>query len=248
VGQENERRAKAACPRCSRSVHEPTAWSSAWRCDLHGEVYPLLPAFSPSNEGLEGLLRTARVPVWLPWPLPAGWLVTGFAGAGDERTGSRASVVALSGPSPLGGLGDLLVVAEEPGTGLGAGLAGLDTVDPGSDFAAAPPSAAALFGNRDVPLWLVDSPDRAVFAGEAQGCWLWLVMWPDTAGCLLIDQIELRDLRDPWQDLDMPFGAPTPRLANLILPNPRLPSPGLPSPGLPSPGLPSPGLPSPGLH
>jgi hypothetical protein len=212
VGHENERRAKAACPRCSRSVHEPTAWSSAWRCDLHGEVYPLLPAFSPSNDGLDGLLRTTRVPVWLPWPLPAGWLVTGFAGAGDERTGSRASVVALSGPNPLGGPGDLLVVAEEPGTGLGAGLAGLDTVDPGAGFAAAPPTATALFGNRDAPLWLVDSPDRAVFAGEAQGCWLWLVLWPETAGCLLIDPIELRDLRDPWQDLDMPFGAPTPRL------------------------------------
>jgi hypothetical protein len=212
VGQESERRAKAACPRCGRLVHEPTAWSSAWRCDLHGEVHPLLPQFSPSADGLEGLLRLAKVPVWLPWPLPVGWVVTGFAGAGDERTGSRASVVALSGPNPLGGAGDLLVIAEEPGTGLGAGLAGLDTVDPGAGFAVDPPSAAALFENRDVPLWLVDTPDKAVFAGEAKGCWLWLVLWPETAGSLLIDPLELRDLRDPWQDLDMPFGAPTPRL------------------------------------
>ena len=101
-------------------------WSSAWRCDWHGEVHPLLPAFSPSREGLDGLLRTLRpgtagVPAWLPWPLPVGWLVTGFAGAGDERTGVRACAVALSGPNPLGGPADMVVVAEEPGVGLGAG-------------------------------------------------------------------------------------------------------------------------------
>jgi hypothetical protein len=175
-------------------------------------VDPLQPPFSPSADGLEGMLRDARVPVWLPWPLPKGWLVAGFAGAGDERTGIRASVVALAGPNPLGGPGDMLVVAEEPGTGLGAGLAGLSSVDPGDGFAAESPNASALFGNRDVPLWLVDSPDRAVFAGEAKACWLWLVLWPETAGCLLIDPIELRDLRDPWQDLDLPYGASSPRL------------------------------------
>jgi hypothetical protein len=152
--------------------------------------------------------------VWLPWPLPPGWLVSGFAGAGDERTGTRATVVALCGPNPLGGPGDLLIVAEDPGIGLGAHLAGLDAVDPGADFASASPSAAASFDNHDVPLWLVDTPDRAVFAGEAKACWLWLVLWPETAGTLLIDPIELRDLRDPWQDLDVPFGALSPRLAS----------------------------------
>jgi hypothetical protein len=210
VGQDK----KAACPRCGRPLRQPSAWSSAWRCDLHGDVHPLLPAFSPSNDGLDGLLRTAQVPVWLPWPLPQGWLVTGFAGAGDERTGSRASVVALSGPSPLGGPGDMLIVAEEPGTGLGAGLAGLDAIDPGTGFAAEQPTATAQFDNHDIPLWLVDSPDRAVFAGEAKACWLWLVMWPETTGCLLVDPIELRDLREPLQDLDLPFGAPSARLAS----------------------------------
>ena len=126
VGQDRSRHAPAACPRCGRTLHEPTVWSSAWRCDWHGEVHPLLPAFSPSREGLDGLLRTLRpgtagVPAWLPWPLPVGWLVTGFAGAGDERTGVRACAVALSGPNPLGGPADMVVVAEEPGVGLGAG-------------------------------------------------------------------------------------------------------------------------------
>ena len=217
----------AACPRCSRPLHEPTVWSSAWRCDWHGEVHPLLPAFSPSRDGLDGLLRILRlgpthpdtagpgqagVPAWLPWPLPAGWLVAGFAGAGDERTGVHASAVALTGPNPVGGPADMIVVAEEPGVGLGAGLAGLDSVDPGAGFASDPAVAAASFGNHDFPLWQVASPDRAVFAGEVEGLWLWVVLWPDTAGMLLVEPIALRDLRDPGQELDLPFGAASPRL------------------------------------
>src|ERR1700759_2233522 len=142
VGQDSNRHAPAACPRCGRPLREPTAWSSAWRCDWHGEVHPLLPAFSPSRDGLDGMLRILRlgpthlettgpdhagVPAWLPWPLPVGWLVGGFGGAGDERTGVRASAVALTGPNPVGGPADMIVVAEEPGVGLGAGLAGLDS-------------------------------------------------------------------------------------------------------------------------
>ena len=178
---------------------------------------PLLPAFSPSRDGLDGLLRTAGVPVWLPWPLPAGWLVTGFAGAGDERTGTRACAVALSGPNPLGGPAEMLVVAEEPGVGLGAAVAGLDSVDPGSGFASAPPIATASFGKHDFPLWQVASPDRAVFAGEIKAHWLWLVLWPDTAGMLLIEPIGLRDLRDPGQDFDLPFGAPSPRCPAVLM-------------------------------
>jgi hypothetical protein len=214
VDQDSHRRAQAACPRCGRTLQEPTAWSSAWRCDWHGEVHPLLPPFSPSQDGLDGLLRRFRpsVPVWLPWPLPAGWLVAGFAGAGDERTGVRACAVALAGPNPLGGPADMVVVAEEPGVGLGAALAGLDSVDPGAEFASVAAIATASFGNHDFPLWQVDSPDRAVFAGEVKGNWLWLVLWPDTAGALLIEPIALRDLRDPGQNLDLPFGAASPRL------------------------------------
>jgi hypothetical protein len=231
MGQDSRRHGPsgraAACPRCGRPLHEPTAWSSAWRCDWHGEVHPLLPAFSPSRDGLDGLLRILRlgpghrdtagpeqagVPAWLPWPLPAGWLVAGFAGAGDERTGVRGCAVALAGPNPVGGPADMIVVAEEPGVGLGAGLAGLDGVDPGAGFASNPAVAAASFGNHDFPLWQVASPDRAVFAGEVEGLWLWVVLWPDSAGVLLVEPIALRDLRDPGQELDLPFGAASPRL------------------------------------
>ena len=72
--------------------------------------------------------------------------------------------------------------------------------------------AIASFGKHDFPLWQVNSPDRAVFAGEVKGLWLWVVLWPDTAGTLLVEPLALRDLRDPGQDLDLPFGAASPRL------------------------------------
>jgi hypothetical protein len=193
-------------------VHEPSVWSSAWQCDVHGEVHPLRMVYSPSAEGLGGLLRGVAVPVWLPWPLPRGWLVTGFAGAGDERSGTRGCIVALSGPNPVGGPGEMLLVSEELGVGLGAGCAGLDGPDPGSNFAVGPSHGSVRFGNHEFPLWHVDTPGRAAFAGEVMGSWLWLILWPDTAGMLLVEPLELRDLRDPGQDLDLPFGARSPRL------------------------------------
>ena len=102
----------------------------------------------------------------------------------------------------------MLVVAEEPGIGLGAALAGLDSVDPGPGFASAPPVATASFGKHDFPLWQVASPDRAVFAGEIKAHWLWVVLWPETAGILLIEPIGLRDLRDPGRTTTCPSGPP----------------------------------------
>jgi hypothetical protein len=205
-------RTAPTCPRCGGPLHEPSAWSSAWQCDVHGQVHPLRSSHSPTTAGLEGLLRGVAVPVWLPWPLPTAWLVTGFAGAGDERTGTKGCVVALSGPNPTGGPGEMLLVSEELGVGLGARFAGLDGPDPGGDFAAGPSHALVRFGNHEFPLWHVDAPERAAFAGEVMGTWLWLILWPDTAGMLLVDPLELRDLRDPGQELDLPFGAPSPRL------------------------------------
>jgi hypothetical protein len=179
---------------------------------VHGEIYPLAPARLPTPDGLHVLLRHARVPVLLPWPLPAGWLVSGFTGAGDERSGARGCALALSGPNPLGGPAEMLIVAEEPGVGLGAGLAGLPGPDPGAGFATGAPQAIARIGGHDAPLWLVEADGEAVFVGEVAASWVWLVLWPDTAGTLLFEPLPLRDLRDPDQELDVPFGALSPRL------------------------------------
>src|ERR1700749_3042013 len=198
---------KAVCPRCGSQAHAPTAWSSAWRCDLHGEIHPLAPARRPTTEGLQALVRQARVPVWLPWPLPTGWLVSGFTGAGDERTGARGSALALSGPNPLGGLAEMLIVAEEPGVGLGAGLAGLPGPDPGDGFAARQPHASVKVAHHEAPLWLVESHGKAVFVGEVAASWVWLVLWPDTAGALLIEPPVPRDPRGPPEGPGLPLRA-----------------------------------------
>ena len=204
---------RAVCPRCGSELRAPTAWSSAWRCDLHGEIHPLAPARLPTEDGLQALVRHAQVPVWLPWPLPTGWLVSGFTGAGDERTGTRGSALALSGPNPLGGPAEMLIIAEEPGMGLGAGLAGLPGPDPGDGFPARQPNATVKVGNHDAPLWLVESDGQAVFVGEVAANWLWLVLWPDTAGDpARRAAAAARPARLPTQELDVPFGAPVARL------------------------------------
>ena len=183
--------------------------SSDWTCATHGAVAPY------SHHSVDALAQVAsrsNVPVWLPAPLLPGWTATGLASAGDERTGATAVVVALAGPSPLGGPADLLLVAEEPGTGLGARIAGLPGVDPGSPDGA--PDAKILVAGHPTALWLCGSaPDRAAFVGEASGVWLWAVLWPPPAELILLDHVELHDLRhEAHAGHDLPRGAASPRL------------------------------------
>jgi hypothetical protein len=152
--------------------------------------------------------------MWVPWPLPKGWLVTGFADAGDERCGARACAVALSGPCVMGGPADLMLIAEEPGIGLGAYFAGLPGPDPGAGFDESPPHAKVEIGGHPVSLWAVSGdPGCAVYVGEAMGHWLWVVLWPADAGLLMLEELVLRDLRDDEMELDLPYGAFSPRLA-----------------------------------
>jgi hypothetical protein len=180
-----------------------------WTCAVHGAVSPLQPPHSPGREGLEAVRAVAKVPIWVPWPLPTGWLVTGFADAGDDRTGALAVAVALSGPAPLGGGADLVIVAEEPGIGLGSSFAGLPGPDPGDGFGVSAPDAKVEIGGHPVSMWPVGT-ETAAFAGEALANWLWAILWPSAAGLLMLEQLSLRDLRD--NDPDLPYGAFCPRL------------------------------------
>lgn len=175
------------------------------------------PPRHPSSAAAEAVGKSARVPAWVPWPLPAGWLVTGFAEVGDDRSGIRATVVALSGPSLTQGPADLLIIAEEPGIGLGAAFAGLSGTDPGVGFGEGPPHAKIEVRGHPAALWCAGAaPDRAVYVGEALGNWLWVVIWPPEAGYLItLSEFSLRDLRDHDQTLDLPFGAFSPRLADV---------------------------------
>jgi hypothetical protein len=182
-------------------------------CDVHGAVHPLQPVAHPTADVLHQVAVAAGVPVWLPWPLPKGWLVTGLAHAGDDRTGPRAVAVACTGPAPLGGACDLLLVAEEPGVGLGARYAGLESVDGGPVPDERAPDAKIHAAGHPTAVWgLPSADDRAVYVGESHGCWLWAVLWPASDGFLLIDDFVLTDVRSAGPALDVPFGALSPRL------------------------------------
>lgn len=204
-----------SCPRCGLPVSEPGPWSSAWLCSRHGAVDPLQPFGRPSAELAKHLVARTTVPMWLPWPLPRGWVVTGLGHAGDARTGPRATVVACSGPSPVGGAGELLIVAEEPSVGLGSAYAGMSEVDPGSHFDGTAAQAKVDIDGHPTTLWLIEGPaDRAVYVGEADGCWLWTVLHPASAGYLLAERMQLVDLRSLGREVEMlPYGALSPRLS-----------------------------------
>lgn len=184
--------------------------SSDWSCATHGSVVPYA---HHRLEGLPQVLGHSRVPVWAPLPLQPGWTLTGLSCAEDDRTGPTATVLALSGPSPLGGPADLLLVAEEPGVGLGARCAGLVDLDPGTCTAGAP-AAKVLAAGHPTALWRCDAPeDRVAFVGEAAGVWLWVVLWPPAAELVLLEHVELHDLRhEAHALLDLPHGAPSSRL------------------------------------
>lgn len=204
----------ATCPRCAGSLRAPGFWSSAWQCERHGDVHPFHLAPAPSLAAVERLVADSkRIPVWVPRPLPYGWTVTGVGRAGDDRTGVVASVVAVSGPHPTAGLTDMLLVAEEPGVGLGARFAGLAGTDPGSS-PEGPPDFKVEAAGHPTALWrTATGDDRCALVGESKAYWLWIVLFPEQAGSIL-DRIVLHDLRDGGHpELELVFGALTPRLS-----------------------------------
>lgn len=200
------------CPRCGAPVRpitdpdlggtSPAPDPDSWWCEADGVVAPLLPAQEPSVHALLEHLTASSYPSWVPWPLPQGWSVAGAAAVGLRRR--TASVLAVSGPDPLGGLGDLLVICEEPGTGLGARLAGVDGPDPGPHLRHLEPHTRVQVDGHATPLWwLAVSQDRDVLVGEATGRWLWLITWPATSGVLVHDQWQLVDMHDLLAELEV---------------------------------------------
>jgi len=190
--------------------------SSDWRCDVHGVVLPMHIAPHATAETIGQARRVARVPLWCPWPLLPGWTVTGVGWVGDDRSLGRATAIACTAPSPVGGVGDLVLIAEEPGIGLGAHFAGLDGPDAGAALTEAATTTAAhakvSARSHPTPLWCVPSADGCTaYVGEAEGVWLWAVLWPADAGYLLAEHVTLHDLRD-GVPAALVFGAPSPYL------------------------------------
>lgn len=171
------------------------------------------PVVAPNARQVHHLVSKSAVPWWLPWPLPRGWIVGALVHAGDEVAGICGSAVVVSGPNPLGGPGDLALVAEDPGVGLGAGLAGLEHTDPGAAVDGEP-HARIVTAGRPIPLWWVDAPPgRAVYVGQWRERWLWAILRPETAAALLLEDLEIADMRDLGNEVDLlPFGFPPPWL------------------------------------
>lgn len=211
------------CPRCGGAVRPPDLMHSVWRCDVDGAVVPLHVPRRIDASILEAALARVRahaelsLPVWCPWPLPTGWTLTGVGWVADDRSGPRATVVACSGPGPVErGPADVLLVAEEPGIGLGARLAGIPGPDPGTslteEVAGTAAHARVRADGRPTPLWLVDSPpDRSAYVGEARGLWLYVVSWPAAAGFVLAEDLVFHDLCESVPP-QLEFGAPCPYL------------------------------------
>ncbi|WP_369056347.1 DUF6758 family protein [Kineococcus terrestris] len=212
----------ALCPRCDGAVRAPSIWHSSATCAAHGEVVPLQPPLPADADHLRWVAERSDVPVWVPWPLPTGWLLTGTRCVRDERHDAQAVAVAVSGPrsaAPGGppGLAELLLVAEQPGTGLGAHLAGLSDVDPGEDPCRGAPAARVHADDAAAPLWTVArDAERTVLVGEAGGVWLWVLLWPGAGAGPepreVLEDLRLVDLRDPAHALDLPCGALSPRV------------------------------------
>ncbi|GAB3691276.1 DUF6758 family protein [Angustibacter aerolatus] len=214
--------ADVRCPRCLEPARAPGLASSRWSCARHGAVAPLHPPVLGDARHLRATAERSRVPVWVPWPLSRGWVATGVQRAGDDHEGTVGVAVSVTGPNAFRRDGDplaadVLVVAEQPGVGFGARLAGLDDVDPGSlleqSLQGEASRAVAHVPGQRAPLWWVPAPDdRAVYVGEAASVWLWVVVRPAAAGALVLDGLHLVDLRDPGYAMDVPSGALTPHL------------------------------------
>lgn len=216
----------ASCPRCTSPI---TGSGEAWSCPTHGPIEPLWRPEHADYDSFAELVGRSDLPTYLPWPMSPGWSIADFGCVG---TGARvrATVTTTVGTSDLDGEVEVTVVSEDPGVGLGARCAGTSYDDPGPQISNGPPSIHVRAGGRTVSMWLVDdadqeSPDplaqlaaveddllaRAVFAGEADGRWLWLVMKPASSALLLQDDWLLADVTGFGPEaLEMPFGGPRP--------------------------------------
>lgn len=198
----------ATCPRCGHVLVPPSVWSSEWQCPAHGDVPPVHRAPEPSADWLRHVCASSRVPVWVPWPLPEGWVISAVAPVGDDVRGVVAVASVLTGPSPLGGPAEMLIVAEEPGVGFATGVLRLDATEPGSAVHRSPYTHVEV-DDHPVPLWLVpDEKDDAVVVGERDMVWLWVAVRPASAGAILVDSLSFADARSLGEGVRvLPYGA-----------------------------------------
>jgi hypothetical protein len=205
----------AWCPRCREALE---AAAEGVECPVHGALPSLWrPDEVSYDEFAEHLRFAGDFPTYLPWPMSPGWAVTDFGVVTDARDRPHASVTCCSGTSELDGPVDVFFVAEEAGVGLGGRVASLIGDDPGHEIGDGPPTVRIRIASQQVWLWSVSTAgsdsdfDRSVFAGEAAGRWLWIVLRPASAMLLLRDDWILRDVSGVGPPLlEMTFGGQRP--------------------------------------
>lgn len=206
----------ASCPRCTSPV---AAVGSEYSCLVHGSILPLWrPEQVDYDSFAELVAQTRELPTLLPWPMSPGWSIADFGCVGGDSR-ATATTTTTVGTSDLDGAVEISVVSENPGVGLGRRCAGTSYDDPGMLIGRGRPAIHVRVGGRTVPLWLLDDLvedeeilGRAVFAGEAEGRWLWLAVRPASAALLLHDDWWLADVTGFGpQALEMPFGGRRPR-------------------------------------
>jgi hypothetical protein len=203
-------RLAVGCPRCACPVNQD---DGAWSCRDHGAIVPLWRAAEVGYDEFSEHLELAQpLPTMLPWPLQPGWAVSDFGSVATPGCDARAVFATCTGTTELDGVVELAVVSEEPGVGLGARCAGVDRTDPGADIGDGPPHAKVRLEGHPTPLWVVSTSasdsafDRSVFAGEAHGRWLWLVLRPASAALMLTDDWAMSDVSRLGPALmDLPF-------------------------------------------
>ncbi len=201
------------CPRCAQTLAPPSVMEPDYRCRTHGVVPALVPAIGFDAADIQRLTARSEVPVWIPSPLPQGWLLTGVRWTETPRRACTGVAIGVSGHGLSVGPTDVLVVAEQPGCGLGARFAGLEQADPGMWLLGKRPVVQVRTGRTATGLWsLPTSADRVGFVGEAEGCWLWILGWPATAWGLVADELRLVDARSDTSYRELRAGAVNPRL------------------------------------
>lgn len=185
------------------------------RCERHGPVPPLRVVEHVGPAGVARLCEAAGVPVWLPDPVPVGWRHGGGALVGTDVASAIAVAFVVS--SPLGGTGELVLVAEEPAIGLGAALAAVpgaddpETLDIGALTRSAPHAKITVEG-RPTVLWSVPAAaDRGAYVGEAAGVLLWVIGFPEEVAYLVHEDLRLSDAR-ARPPRELPGGPPSRRL------------------------------------
>ena len=204
----------ASCPRCTSPVTEA---DGVFTCRQHGKIPPLWrPDVADYASFAELVGRVDDLPTYLPWPMSPGWTIADF-GCVTSRQRALATVTTTVGSSDLDGPVEVTIVSEDTGVGLGARCAGTAYDDPGEQVGHGPHAIKVRAGGRTVPLWAVDPRGdddllaKSVFAGEADGRWLWLVIRPASAALLLRDDWLLADVTGFGPEaLEMPFGGPRP--------------------------------------